>query len=103
MLGRVFIWAGHATRLAFATVSAAHSAVAARKRYLQDGKHKGMGIRNYPVQKQSGIGNQYNPRDYSHSMVPGGFEVTSYTTRLTPCTSLTMRVAIWPSRSSGKR
>src|SRR5215472_7284849 len=29
---------------------------------------------------------------YSHSMVPGGFEVTSYTTRFTPFTSFTMRV-----------
>jgi len=40
---------------------------------------------------------------YSHSMVPGGFEVTSYTTRLTPFTSFTIRVAMWPSKSSGKR
>lgn len=28
---------------------------------------------------------------YSHSMVAGGLPVTSYTTRLTPLTSLTMR------------
>ncbi len=33
---------------------------------------------------------------HSHSIVPGGFEVTSYTTRLTPFTSLMMRVATWP-------
>jgi len=30
---------------------------------------------------------------HSHSMVPGGFDVTSYTTRLMPLTSLMMRVA----------
>jgi hypothetical protein len=27
---------------------------------------------------------------HSHSIVPGGFDVTSYTTRLTPLTSLMM-------------
>ena len=33
------------------------------------------------------------PDAYSHSIVPGGLDVTSYTTRLMPSTSLTMRVA----------
>ena len=33
---------------------------------------------------------------HSHSIVPGGFDVTSYTTRLTPLTSLMMRVALSP-------
>ena len=33
---------------------------------------------------------------HSHSIVPGGLLVTSYTTRLTPFTSLMMRVATWP-------
>ncbi|MGY4418079.1 hypothetical protein ACVWY2_000504 [Bradyrhizobium sp. JR6.1] len=33
---------------------------------------------------------------YSHSIVPGGFDVTSYTTRFTPFTSLMMRVAVSP-------
>jgi hypothetical protein len=33
---------------------------------------------------------------HSHSIVPGGFDVTSYTTRLTPFTSLMMRVATAP-------
>lgn len=37
--------------------------------------------------------------DYSHSMVPGGFEVTSRTTRLTSSTSLVMRFEIRASRS----
>lgn len=40
---------------------------------------------------------------YSHSMVPGGFEVTSSTTRLTSLTSLVMRVEIFSSTSYGRR
>ncbi len=36
---------------------------------------------------------------YSHSIVPGGLEVMSYTTRLTPLTSLTMRLEIASSSS----
>ena len=36
---------------------------------------------------------------YSHSIVPGGFDVMSYTIRLTPSTSFTTRLEIWPSRS----
>jgi hypothetical protein len=39
---------------------------------------------------------------YSHSIVPGGFEVMSYTTRLTPLTSLMMRVATWPMNFMSK-
>ena len=38
-------------------------------------------------------------RNYSHSMVAGGLEDTSYTTRLTPWTSLMIRLAILPSSS----
>ncbi len=34
------------------------------------------------------------PQNYSHSMVLGGLVLMSYTTRLTPWTSLTMRVEI---------
>ena len=37
-------------------------------------------------------------RDHSHSIVPGGLLVTSYTTRLTPLTSLIMRVAVRPRK-----
>ena len=33
---------------------------------------------------------------YSHSIVPGGLLVTSYTTLFTPFTSLMMRVAVSP-------
>ena len=36
---------------------------------------------------------------YSHSMVPGGLEVQSKTTRLTSFTSLVMRVEIFSSTS----
>ena len=32
---------------------------------------------------------------YSHSIVPTGFGVRSYTTRLTPGTSLVMRATMW--------
>src|SRR5262249_60786389 len=38
---------------------------------------------------------------YSHSMVPGGLEVTSYTTRLIPRTSFTMRLEMILSTSYG--
>ena len=36
---------------------------------------------------------------HSHSIVPGGFEVTSSTTRLTPSTSFVMRFEILASTS----
>ena len=36
---------------------------------------------------------------YSHSIVDGGFDEISKTTRLTPFTSLMMRLEILPSRS----
>gem|GEM_PF-6482103 len=39
---------------------------------------------------------------YSHSIVAGGFELTSYTTRFTPSTSLAIRLEIWASTSGGK-
>src|ERR1051326_8077737 len=38
---------------------------------------------------------------HSHSIVPGGFEVMSYTTRVTPETSFTMRVEILSNTSAG--
>ena len=37
--------------------------------------------------------------DYSHSIVAGGFELMSYTTRLIPRTSLIMRFEMVPSVS----
>ena len=36
---------------------------------------------------------------HSHSIVPGGFDVMSYTTRFTPLTSLMMRVATRPRKA----
>src|SRR5262245_52708569 len=43
------------------------------------------------------------PRVYSHSIVAGGFDDTSYTTRLIPRTSLMMRFEMRPSTSCGKK
>ena len=40
---------------------------------------------------------------YSHSIVAGGLELMSSTTRLTPRTSLVMRLEITCNRSGGKR
>ncbi len=40
-----------------------------------------------------------NISDYSHSIVPGGLEVMSKTTRFTPSTSFTIRLEIVSSRS----
>src|SRR5207253_7169042 len=40
---------------------------------------------------------------YSHSMVPGGFDVMSNTTRFTPLTSFTMRLLIRARTSYGTR
>lgn len=40
---------------------------------------------------------------YSHSIVDGGLEVMSYTTRLTPFTSLQIRVEIFSNTSYGIR
>jgi len=42
---------------------------------------------------------------YSHSMVPGGLEVISYTTRLIPRTSFIIRLAVLPKNfiSKGKK
>jgi len=42
------------------------------------------------------------PTDHSHSIVAGGLELTSYTTRFTPFTSLMIRPDIRPSTSCGK-
>src|SRR5690606_18144776 len=43
------------------------------------------------------------PRGHSHSIVPGGFDVTSSTTRLTSRTSLVIRVEILARTSYGSR
>src|SRR5579883_1148612 len=40
------------------------------------------------------FGSDSGSSDYSHSIVPGGLDVMSYTTRLMPRTSLTIRLEI---------
>src|SRR3546814_3009617 len=52
-----------------------------------------------PAQRDSTVPS----RRHSHSMVPGGFEVTSSVTRLTSATSLVIRVEIFSSTSNGSR
>ena len=49
-----------------------------------------------------GTGQCSGQMDHSHSIVPGGFEVMSYVTRLMPRTSLMIRVAVSPRKSWGK-
>ena len=49
------------------------------------------------------LGDGLGPEHYSHSMVPGGFDVMSSTTRFTSRISLIMREAICSSRSYGRR
>jgi len=44
---------------------------------------------------------RHSHQAYSHSIVPGGFDVMSYTTRLIPRTSLTIRLEIVRSTSYG--
>ena len=51
-----------------------------------------------PRRMSSRIGGELQP-GHSHSMVPGGFDVTSSTTRLTPATSLVMRFEMRASTS----
>lgn len=41
-------------------------------------------------------------RSYSHSMVAGGFELISYTTRFTPLTLLMISLETFPRNSKGK-
>lgn len=63
--------------------------------------HSSIRTQNSPVLRHEDGEEQGNFKlwDYSHSMVPGGLEVTSRTTRLTPSTSLVMRLEIFESRS----
>ena len=49
------------------------------------------------------VGYPRHPQNHSHSMVLGGFEVTSYTTRLIPLTSLTIRLAARAKKPMSKR
>ncbi len=51
----------------------------------------------------AGAGGGSNNGDHSHSIVAGGLELMSKTTRLTPRTSLVMRLEIRAIRSYGRR
>jgi hypothetical protein len=61
------------------------------------------GIRAFPVGHGDHDVIDANLDGYSHSMVAGGFDVTSSTTRFTPGISLTMRPEIVSIRSYGSR
>src|SRR5574337_28345 len=52
---------------------------------------------------QDAVGYPRKGQNHSHSIVPGGLLVTSYTTRLTPPTSLMMRVAARARKLISKR
>ncbi len=45
----------------------------------------------------------HRPCNYSHSMVEGGFELISYTTRFTPFTLLMISLLTLPRNSKGRR
>ena len=51
----------------------------------------------------SGASRRRRGLTHSHSIVPGGFDVTSYATRFTPGTSATIRCAIRSRTSYGRR
>ena len=57
--------------------------------------------RELGMEMQVGEGSRH-PRAYSHSIVAGGFEEMSYTTRETPFTSLVMRLDARDSSSWGR-
>jgi hypothetical protein len=70
------------------------------ERLVIAGRRAGTGAQ--PLQGERAIGMvrlSLTSAPYSHSIVPGGFEVMSYTTRFTPRTSLTMRLEITSNRS----
>ena len=54
------------------------------------------------IESWRGFGCDRMDMNHSHSIVPGGLHVTSYTTRLTPFTSLMIRVAVSPRNFMSK-
>ena len=58
---------------------------------------RGKDEHNFPIESKNS-----RRSTHSHSIVPGGFEVTSYTTRLIPLTSLAIREDTFASRSCGR-
>lgn len=72
-----------------------------RRRHVVRWEHdartrRGPGTQCVPGPRASGS-------DYSHSIVPGGFDVTSSTTRFTSRTSFVMRFEIFARVSYGRR
>src|SRR6185312_3529532 len=61
------------------------------------------GVRAFPVGHRDHDVIDACPEGHSHSMVAGGFDVTSSTTRFTPGISLTIRPEIVSIRSYGSR
>ena len=56
-------------------------------------------LRSSRAERRAGVTLAGGGRGYSHSMVPGGFDVTSKATRFTPGTSLMSRVDMRSSTS----
>ena len=61
------------------------------------GQHQVLGVREDRCRDRG------HRAPYSHSIVPGGFDVTSSTTRLTSRTPLVIRFEIFESTSYGRR
>ena len=64
---------------------------------------RGGGLRFLVTQTEIEICPDPSYGGYSHSMVLGGFELMSYTTRFTPATSLMMRLDTRARKSCGSR
>ncbi len=87
------------------TASAAHrySAGAVKKTNTGTLQQQGSGEKRHGLHAAAAAAGRSVKSAYSHSMVAGGLEVMSYTTRLTLSTSLTMRTEIFSSTSQGMR
>ena len=82
--------------------------LAGRHQVIGGGRSTGVGVIEIGIVIHIGgeqLGRAVAPgcRAHSHSIVPGGFEVTSSATRLTPSTSLMMREEMRSTRSYGRR
>ena len=76
------------------------SARSATARAERDAEHLLVGTGVAGSHGMSGFDAPHRDRPaHSHSIVPGGFDVTSSTTRLTPSTSFVMRFEILASTS----
>ena len=97
--------------LAFVEVARTASCARPGRRILLSGEGPGAGIcdlGNAPGREEARHAVRAGPPGasvgaHSHSIVPGGFDVTSSTTRLTSRTSFVMRFEIFASTSYGRR